>query len=541
MKYPIGIQTFERIINEGYVYVDKTEMIYNLAHGGSIFFLSRPRRFGKSLLISTLKSYFLGHKELFKGLKIDALEKEWNVYPVFHLSFGTSNFTKLGTLEAVLLDFVEGLERIYGKTTNSDDCAIRFKHVIKAAHDKTGLRTVVLVDEYDKPLLDVMDDKTLYYVAENGEKITYESHNRNILKGFYGVFKDADEDLHFVMLTGVTKFSQVSVFSGFNQPDDISMDARYESLCGITKDELLNVFDSSIHSLAAANGNDYHETVSRLEKKYDGYHFSSNLTGIFNPFSILNCFKKNDMRNYWFASGTPGYLVRLLAHSNENINELIGKYYPAEMFIDYKADVEQPLPMIYQSGYLTIKACNPRRQTYLLDFPNDEVRSGFISVLAGDYFKEGRAQPATWLEDVTDALENGNIEAFMKLMTALLSSVTYRFQRKQDAFECERYFQYTFYLIMQMLGRYNTLVEKETSEGRIDCVLECPDYVYILEFKLNGSASAALKQIEDKCYAKPYAADSRKVICLGINFSSEKGTIDGFLPKELFEGHKDKS
>ena len=529
MKYPIGIQTFERIINEGYVYVDKTEMIYNLAHGGSIFFLSRPRRFGKSLLISTLKSYFLGQKELFKGLKIDALEKEWNVYPVFHLSFGTSNFTNLGTLEAVLLDFVEGLERIYGKTTNSDDCAIRFKHVIKAAHDKTGLRTVVLVDEYDKPLLDVMDDKTLYYVADNGEKITYESHNRNILKGFYGVFKDADEDLHFVMLTGVTKFSQVSVFSGFNQPDDISMDARYESLCGITKDELLNVFDSSIHSLAAANGNDYHETVSRLEKKYDGYHFSSNLTGIFNPFSILNCFKKNDMRNYWFASGTPGYLVRLLAHSNENINELIGKYYPAEMFIDYKADVEQPLPMIYQSGYLTIKACNPRRQTYLLDFPNDEVRSGFISVLAGDYFKEGRAQPATWLEDVTDALENGNIVAFMKQMTALLSSVTYRFQRKQDAFECERYFQYTFYLIMQMLGRYNTLVEKETSEGRIDCVLECPDYVYILEFKLNGSATAALKQIEDKGYAKPYIADRRKVICLGINFSSEKGTIDDWI------------
>ena len=196
------------------------------------------------------------------------------------------------------------------------------------------------------------------------------------------------------------------------------------------------------------------------------------------------------------------------------------------MFIDYKADVEQPLPMIYQSGYLTIKACNPRRQTYLLDFPNEEVRSGFISVLAGDYFKEGRTQPVTWLEDVTDALENGNIEAFMKLMTALLSSVTYRFQRKQDAFECERYFQYTFYLIMQMLGRYNILVEKETSEGRIDCVLECPAYVYIIEFKLNGSASAALKQIEDKGYAKPYMADSRQVICLGINFSSEKGTID---------------
>ena len=533
MKYPIGIQTFERIINEGYVYVDKTEMIYNLAHGGSIFFLSRPRRFGKSLLLSTLKSYFLGQKELFKGLKIEALEKEWNVYPVFHLSFGKGIFTMPYELDKNLETFVAMAEREYGKDELATTLSERFAAVLKAAHTKTGNRAVVLIDEYDKPLLDVMD-QDIFVQDASGNRKKLEDYNREVLKGFYGVFKDADEDLQFVMLTGVTKFSQVSVFSGFNQPDDISMDARYESLCGITKDELLNVFDSSIHSLAAANGNDYHETVSRLEKKYDGYHFSSNLTGIFNPFSILNCFKKNDMRNYWFASGTPGYLVRLLAHSNENINELIGKYYPAEMFIDYKADVEQPLPMIYQSGYLTIKACNPRRQTYLLDFPNEEVRSGFISVLAGDYFKEGRTQPANWLEDVTDALEAGDIEMFMKQMTALLSSVTYRFQRKQDAFECERYFQYTFYLIMQMLGRYNTLVEKETSEGRIDCVLECPDYVYILEFKLNGSAAAALKQIEDKGYAKPYMADRRKIICLGINFSSEKGTIDDWQPRNNY-------
>ena len=535
MKYPVGIQTFERIIKDGYVYVDKTDMIYNLVHGGSIFFLSRPRRFGKSLLISTLKSYFLGQKELFRGLKIDSLEKEWNVYPVFHLSFGTSNFTKLGTLEAVILDFIEGLERVYGKTTNSDDSAIRFKHVIKAAHEKTGQRTVVLVDEYDKPLLDVMDDKTLYYLNDNGEKVAYETHNRNILKGFYGAFKDADEDLQFVMLTGVTKFSQVSVFSGFNQPDDISMDTQYESLCGITKEELLAVFDESIRSLAFTKKKTYEDIVAELTKKYDGYHFSSNLTGVFNPFSILNCFKKNDMRNYWFASGTPGYLVRLLAHSNENINELIGKYYPAEMFIDYKADVEQPLPMIYQSGYLTIKAYNEVMDTYLLDFPNNEVRHGFISVLAGSYFKEYRQDASSWVIEVQNSLLKGDVEMFMKQMTALLSSVTYRFQRKQDAFECERYFQYTFYLIMQMLGRYNTLVEKETSEGRIDCVLECPDYVYILEFKLNGSADAALKQIEDKGYAKPYMADSRKVISLGINFSSEKGTIDDWQQRNNIE------
>ncbi len=528
MKYPIGIQTFSNIIQDGYVYVDKTDLVYSLANSGKIFFLSRPRRFGKSLLLSTLKSYFLGQKELFRGLKIDSLEKEWNVYPVFHLSFGKGIFSMPYELDKNLETFVAMGEREYGKDELATTISERFAAVIKAAHKKTGRRAVVLIDEYDKPLLDVMDLE-IFVEDESGNRRKLENYNRELLKGFYGVFKDADEDLQFVFLTGVTKFSQVSVFSGFNQPDDISLDEKYESLCGITKEELLTVFDESIRSLASTKNKSYEDMVAMLTEKYDGYHFSSKMTGIFNPFSILNCFSKNDMRNYWFASGTPGYLVRLLAHGNENINELVGKYYPAEMFIDYKADVEQPLPMIYQSGYLTIKACNPRRQTYLLDFPNEEVRSGFISVLAGDYFKEGRTQPATWLEDVTDALQAGNVEMFMKQMTALLSSVTYRFQRKQDAFECERYFQYTFYLIMQMLGRYNTLVEKETSEGRIDCVLECPDYVYILEFKLNGSASAALKQIEDKGYAKPYMTDSRKVICLGINFSSEKETIDDWI------------
>ena len=534
MKYPVGIQTFERIIKDGYVYVDKTDMIYNLVHGGSIFFLSRPRRFGKSLLISTLKSYFLGQKELFRGLKIDSLEKEWNVYPVFHLSFGKGIFTMPYELDKNLETFVAMAEREYGKDELATTLSERFAAVLKAAHTKTGRRAVVLIDEYDKPLLDVMDQE-IYVQDEIGNRKKLENYNREVLKGFYGVFKDADEDLQFVMVTGVTKFSQVSVFSGFNQPDDISMDTQYESLCGITKEELLAVFDESIRSLAFTKKKTYEDIVAELTKKYDGYHFSSNLTGVFNPFSILNCFKKNDMRNYWFASGTPGYLVRLLAHSNENINELIGKYYPAEMFIDYKADVEQPLPMIYQSGYLTIKAYNEVMDTYLLDFPNNEVRHGFISVLAGSYFKEYRQDASSWVIEVQNSLLKGDVEMFMKQMTALLSSVTYRFQRKQDAFECERYFQYTFYLIMQMLGRYNTLVEKETSEGRIDCVLECPDYVYILEFKLNGSADAALKQIEDKGYAKPYMADSRKVISLGINFSSEKGTIDDWQQRNNIE------
>ena len=402
--------------------------------------------------------------------------------------------------------------------------------MLEQAHKKTGRRAVVLIDEYDKPLLDVLE--TGYTGMLNGKETSLEEIHRNVLKGFYSVFKLADKDLQFVLLTGVTKFSQVSVFSGFNQPDDISLNRRYESLCGITKDELLTVFDSSIRELADDLGISYDATVERLKKKYDGYHFGRRMIDIFNPFSILNCFNTLELRNFWFASGTPTYLVRLLAHSNENINELVGRYYDASLFIDYKADVEMPLPMIYQSGYLTIKDCNIEDNTYLLDFPNEEVRTGFISTIASGYFAN-TTQSTSWVMDVTDSLRKGDTAKFEKLMTSLLSSVTYRFQRKQTPMECERHFQYTFYLIVKMLAFYSTVAEKETSEGRIDCVVECPKYVYVLEFKLNGSADAALQQIKDKGYAAPYAADNRTIIAIGINFSSEKGTIDGFKPEML--------
>ena len=530
MKYPIGIQSFDQIIEDGYVYVDKTDLVYKLVKEGKIYFLSRPRRFGKSLLISTLKSYFQGKKDLFKGLAIDKLETEWAEYPVFHIDFNGGYFDKDGELQKRIMGYVETWESQWGKDPFNEEIGMRFAYVLKQAHAKTGKRAVVLIDEYDKPLLDVIDTGNKGVL--NGEETKLEDIHRGMLKALYGVFKLADSDLQFVLLTGVTKFSQVSVFSGFNQPDDISMSGKYEALCGITKDELLSVFDEPIHELAAKLRRSYEDTVELLKKKYDGYHFGDEMIDIFNPFSILNCFNKLQLRNFWFASGTPSYLVRLLAHCNENINELVGKYYDASQFIDYKADVEQPLPMIYQSGYLTIKDFNERLYTYKLDFPNEEVRNGFIDAVASGYFK-GNQSPTAWIIDVTTSLEKGDTAKFEKLMTSLLSSISYRFQRKQDQMECERYFQYTFYLIVKMLGFYNAVAEKETSEGRIDCVVECPDYVYIIEFKLNGSAEAALNQIDEKGYAKPYAADSRKVIVLGINFSSEKGTIDGFKTKEI--------
>ena len=527
MKYPIGVQDFEGLIKDGYVYVDKTDLVYRLVNDGKIYFLSRPRRFGKSLLVSTLKHYFLGHRELFKGLAIDGLETEWNEYPVFHLSFGGVNFSNSSAIDESLSMFIENAEKEYGIEERFKDYGIRFAAVLKAAHEKTGRRCVVLIDEYDKPLLDVMDTE-LRVTDSDGNSLRLEEYNRNVLKGFYSVFKDADPDLKFVLLTGVTKFSQVSVFSGFNQPDDISMDSRYEALCGITLEEMLEVFHEPIQELAKKYKTDYDGMVEMLRKRYDGYHFSSEMTGVFNPFSLLNCFDKLEMRNYWFATGTPTYLMRLLSHSDKNINELVGRYYEESQFIDYKADVERPLPMIYQSGYLTVKGYNERRRKYLLDFPNEEVRSGFVSLLASDYFNSDKT-PSSWIDDILDALEDGDVEDFLKKMTSLLSSVTYRFQRKQDAFECERYFQYTFYLIMQMIGHYNTMVEKETSEGRIDCVVECPNYVYVMEFKMDGSAQSALEQIRERGYTKPYLADKRKVFSIGVNFSSEKGTIEEYV------------
>ena len=527
MKYPIGIQDFVKIREGGFVYVDKTALLYDLVTNGSIYFLGRPRRFGKSLLVSTLENYFLGNKELFKGLAIDSLEKEWKKHPVFHISFATSIFTGYGALEASIDAQLSEYESIYGNDAkDTKDIGIRFRYLIKAAHEKTGQRVVVLIDEYDKPLLDVMATG-IPAPTIAGDIKTLEDYNREILKGFYSVFKDADRDLRFILLTGVSKFSQISVFSGFNQPQDISFDGRYDALCGITKDELLTVFKEQIKELGEANGMTEKETIAKLTQKYDGYHFSERMLDVFNPFSLLNCFAKRMFKDYWFSTGTPTYLMRLMADNDEPINELVGKEYPAAEFVDYKATKQRPLPMLYQSGYLTIKGYNKRRDTYLLDFPNEEVRSGLISMLASDYFGNG-CSPSIWLGDVSDSLEAGDLDKFKLQLTSFLSNITYRFQRKDDERECERYFHLTFYLILRMLSKYNTLVEKETSQGRIDCVLECPDYVYIFELKLNSTADIALKQIEDKGYALPYAADPRKIFKVGISFSSATGTVNDF-------------
>ncbi len=527
MKYPIGIQSFDRIREEGFVYVDKTALIYDLVSDGTIYFLSRPRRFGKSLLLSTLKHYFLGHRELFQGLAIDGLEKEWKVYPVLHVDFNGGDFTQRGTLEQRLNTYVAQWERIYGADETETDLGARFQGVIRRAHQQTGQRVVVLIDEYDKPILDVLDTNAAY-VDESGNRILLEDRHRNILKGFYSTFKAADADLRFVMLTGVTKFSQVSVFSGFNQPKDISMDKRYEALCGITKEELETVFAEPIRELADELNVEVEEMKRMLRLQYDGYHFSPAMTGIFNPFSLLNAFDMKMLRDYWFASGTPTYLIRLLNHSNEQINDLTGKYYDVSEFIDYKADVERPLPMIYQSGYLTIKDYNMRTERFLLDFPNNEVRKGFLSILALGYLRSRDERVTSWIADAIELLDVGEVEPFCESLTAFLSSIPYdSHESLKDIKATEKHFQYTFYLILRLLGVYclGIKVEDRQSYGRVDCTLELKEYVYIFELKMDGSADEALQQIEQKGYAKPYATDPRRIIRIGMNFSSETRTI----------------
>ena len=529
MKYPIGIQDFEKIITGGYVYVDKTALIYRLVTEGNIYFLSRPRRFGKSLLVSTLDAYFKGKKDLFKGFAIDELEKEWTEYPVFHIDFNGENYTLPGKLEEKIMGAVETWEAEYGRDPYKKALGDRFIYVLAQAAKKHGRRAVVLIDEYDKPLLDVID--TEIFTSIDGEKRLLEDHHRNILKGFYSVFKGADEHLQFVLLTGVTKFSQVSVFSGFNQPSDLSLDARYEALCGITEEEMYRYFSEPIEILAKKYKCTAEEMKLRLKRHYDGYHFSEDMTDIYNPFSILNAFDKRKITDYWFSTGTPTYLIRLLNHTQENLNDLTGKYYRPSQFVDYKADVEKPLPMIFQSGYLTIKDYDLQRDTYLLDFPNNEVKNGFVTMIAADYLKS-KTDASCWVFDVVDALEIGDLEQFRKLLTSFLADTPYSMRRKETERERERYFHYTFYLLMRMVSCYTVYTEKQQSEGRVDCIVETPAYIYIFEFKLDGTADEALQQIEDKGYARPYETDSRKLFKAGIAFSSETGTVSEFKVAE---------
>ena len=532
MNYPIGIQDFAKLRENNFVYVDKTDMVFDITKNDGVYFLSRPRRFGKSLLVSTIKYYFEGRHDLFKGLKIESLEKKWETYPVFEIDFNGSNYTEVDALEQTLNGYLIKWEQQYGVKPATDQPGRRLADVLHQAHVQTGKTCVVLVDEYDKPMLDAMDTGLKTRVGDN--EMLIEDHNRETLKAFYSVFKLADADLRFVFLTGVTKFAQVSVFSGFNNAQDISMSPRFDAICGITTEELNTVFAPAIEELANANAVSVAETKSQLKQRYDGYHFSKGMTDIYNPFSLLNTFKSEDARDYWFASGTPSYLMRLLAHSNEDIQDIIARSYEAQEFVDYRATVEAPVPMIYQSGYLTIKGYNREDDEYKLDFPNHEVASGFLTLLASGYFQTP-TQPNSWANKLKKALHHGKPEDFHNLLDDFLASIPYSVRESNGEKSHERQFQYTVYLIMRLIGSCRNTVyhEKATSKGRADCVIETPRYVYIFEYKLDRPAAEAMAQISDRGYAEPYAHDGRPVYAIACSFSSEAGTISDWMVKQI--------
>ena len=532
MNYPIGIQDFAKLRENDFVYVDKTDMVFDITKNDGVYFLSRPRRFGKSLLVSTIKYYFEGRHDLFKGLKIESLETKWETYPVFEIDFNGSNYTEADALEQTLNGYLIKWEQQYGVKPATDQPGRRLADVLHQAHVQTGKTCVVLVDEYDKPMLDAMDTGLKTRVGDN--EMLIEDHNRETLKAFYSVFKLADADLRFVFLTGVTKFAQVSVFSGFNNAQDISMSPRFDAICGITTEELNSVFAPAIEELANANAVSVAETKSQLKQRYDGYHFSKRMTDIYNPFSLLNTFKSEDARDYWFASGTPSYLMRLLAHSNEDIQGIIARSYEAQEFVDYRATVEAPVPMIYQSGYLTIKGYNREDDEYKLDFPNHEVASGFLTLLASGYFQTP-TQPNSWANKLKKALHHGKPEDFRDLLNDFLASIPYSVRESNGEKSHERQFQYTVYLIMRLIGSTRNTVyhEKATSKGRADCVIETPRYVYIFEYKLDRPAAEAMTQIGDRGYADPYVHDGRPVYAIACSFSSETGTISDWMVKQM--------
>lgn len=510
MKYPIGIQDFVKLRQGGFAYVDKTKFVYKLADEGSYYFLSRPRRFGKSLFLSTLEAYFLGRKELFEGLAIYDMEKEWKSHPIFYIDLNTANFRDENSLYEVLNSHVSVWEEKYGAREYETTLALRFKGVIARAAEKEGRGVVILIDEYDKPILQTLRNQEL------------QEKHRSLLKSFYSVLKTQDRYIRFAFITGVTKFGKVSVFSDLNNLMDISMDQRYISICGMTQNELLYNFREGIEQLGEAYGDTEEETLNKLKIRYDGYHFEENTVGIYNPFSVLNTLAKLRYKDYWFETGTPTFLVDLLKMHNYRLPDITREKVSGDVINSVDSMSTNPIPVIYQSGYLTIKGYDERFKKYRLGFPNKEVEEGFLNFLLPLYTSAGNNSPFMVDEFVQD-VESGNPERFMQRMKAFFADTSY-----QVVGNAELYFQNAMYLVFKIMGFY-TQVERPTSDGRIDAIIQTPDYIYIIECKLDRTADEALRQINESDYAAPFAMDKRRIYKIGVNFSSQTRGVEQWI------------
>ena len=509
--YPIGIQNFEKIRNDGYLYIDKTALMYQMVKTGSYYFLSRPRRFGKSLLISTLEAYFQGKKELFAGLAVERLEKDWIKYPILHLDLNIEKYDTPESLDNILEKSLTAWEKLYGAEPSERSFSLRFAGIIERACKQAGQRVVILVDEYDKPMLQAISNEKL------------QKQFRDTLKPFYGALKTMDGYIKFAFLTGVTKFGKVSVFSDLNNLDDISMRKDYVEICGVSDQELHENLDIELHEFAETQGLWYDKLCTKLNVYYEGYHFTHNSIGIYNPFSLLNAFKYKEFGSYWFETGTPTYLVKLLKKHHYDLERMAHEETDAQVLNSIDSESTNPIPVIYQSGYLTIKGYDERFGIYRLGFPNREVEEGFIRFLLPFYANVNKVESPFEVQKFVREVETGDYDSFFHRLQSFFADTTYEVIREQ-----ELHYENVLFIVFKLVGFY-TKVEYHTNDGRIDLVLQTEKFIYIMEFKLNGTAEEALQQINNKRYALPFEADGRKLFKIGINFSEKTRNIEKWV------------
>ena len=508
--YPIGIQNFEKIRTDGYFYIDKTALIYQMVKTGSYYFLSRPRRFGKSLLISTLEAYFLGKKELFEGLAMEKLEKDWITYPIFHMDLNTEKYDTRESLDSILNFTLEKWEQQYGTAPSETTFALRFRGLIERAYKQTGQRVVILIDEYDKPMLQAIGNEEL------------QKEFRNTMKAFYSVLKTMDGCIQF--LTGVTKFGKVSVFSDLNNLDDISMRNQYIDICGVSEKELHDDLEIELHELADIKGVSYHEICDKLREYYDGYHFTHNSIGIYNPFSLLNTFKYKEFGSYWFETGTPTYLVELLKKHHYDLRRMAHEETSISVLNSIDSASDNPIPVIYQSGYLTIKGYDEEFGIYSLGFPNREVEEGFIKFLLPFYANTNAVESEFEIQKFVREIRIGDYDSFFRRLRSFFADTPYELIR-----DLELHYQNVLFIVFKLVGFY-VKAEYHTSEGRIDLVLQTDKFVYVIEFKLDGTAEDALRQINEKHYALPFeAGGNRRLFKIGVNFNAKMRNIEKWI------------
>ena len=509
---PIGMQSFESIRQNNFLYVDKTKHIYNLANSNRYYFLSRPRRFGKSLFLSTLKAYFLGKKELFKGLYIETVEKDWTEYPVIYLDLNSGIYTTEEELYRVLNYPMQRLEQKYSIDVKEPSLSVRLKNIVLTAFEQTGKQVVILVDEYDKPLISTLDNEELH------------NKYKTILKGVYSILKECDKYIRFGFLTGVTKFSKISLFSDLNNLMDISLDENYTDICGITEEEIKTNFKEHLQAFAEKEETTSEDILSQLKAMYDGYHFSKNTdVDIYNPFSLINSLTRREFENYWFQTGTPTFLIKLLQENDYDLKDLSEGKITAKDLTSKESMMNAPVALFYQSGYLTIKDYNKKSGAYKLGYPNKEVEESFLDFILPKYMHTNENASFSYVEKMYENLENGEIEDFLKTMKTFFASVPYDLIK-----DTENHYQTVIFIICKLIG-FIVEAEYKIVNGRIDMIVRTDNFLYLFEFKFDKSAEEALQQIDSKDYPLAFQQDERKLYKIGVNFSSQTKNIDEYI------------